>query len=241
MLGFLRRWRVAFLPVISVLVLACGATAAAAGDDEIIDVTKKANEIDKKIGELKEKGGWSRRGKLWVSAVCGQETSSQFFAAWGDTADYVPAPQGDVEDVSRWDLDDDVTLAENGPGQSGSRSLLLGDNDEAVSPVTCISTAHPTIRFFAANTGSPESTLEIEVLYEDLDGHMKKLKVAKLRGSSEWQPSLVVPIHVNRFAAASEDGLTAVALKFKAKDVKSKDERRGWKIDDLQVDPFKQR
>ena len=241
MVGFLRRWRVAFLPVISVLVLACGTTAATAGDDEIIDVTKKANEIEKKVSELLEKGRWARQGKLWAAAVCGEETSSQFFAPWGDAAEYVPAPQGNVEDVSGWDLDKDITLAENGPGMNGSQSLLLGDNDEAVSPVMCISTAHPTIRFFAANTGSPDSILEIEVIYEDVDGKTKKLKVAKLRGSSQWQPSLVVPIHVNKLAAASEDGLTAVALKFKAKDVKSKAEGRGWKIDDLYVDPFKLR
>ena len=156
------------------------------------------------------------------------------FSPWGDAADYVRAPQGDVEDISAWELDDDVTVIdENSPFSNGSRSLFLADKGEAVTPVMCVSTAHPSIRFFAANTGSPESTLEVEVIYEDLDGHAKKLRIARLRGSDEWRPSRVVPIHVNMLAAAAEDGLTAVALKFKAKDVKSKG--HGWKLDDLNM------
>jgi hypothetical protein len=143
--------------------------------------------------------------------------------------------------MSAWDVDDDVATAENSPYSSGARSLLLNDGGEAVSPVMCIGTDHPTVRFFASSTGSPESTLEVEVVYEDLQGKTKKLTVAKLRGSQEWKPSRIVPIHVNVLAAASDDGLTAVALKFKAKDVRSKDRKHGWKIDDLHVDPFKVR
>ena len=230
-----RRSRVFVL--IGALVLTFGATAAGAHDDELVDVSKKTHEIQKKLNELRGKGRFARKGELSEAAICGDERSSRVFAAWGDAADYVPAPQGDVEDISGWELDDDVSvLDENSPFSDGSRSLFLADKGEAVTPVMCVSTAHPTIRFFAANTGSPESTLEVEVIYEDLEGHAKKLRIARLRGSDEWGPSLVVPIHVNVLAAAAEDGVTAVAFKFKARDVKSKG--RGWKIDDLNVDPF---
>ena len=234
----MRRSRSLVLALVGALVLTVGAATASANDEELVDVSKKMSEIQKKMDDLRGKGRWARRGELSAAAICGDRASSQVFASWGDAAEYVPAPQGDAEDISAWDLDDDVSIVqENAPFSSGFRSLLLNDGGEAVTPVMCISAFHPTIRFFAANTGSPESTLEVEVIYEDLDGHRKKLKIARLRGSEDWRPSLVVPIHVNRLAAASEDGLTAVALKFKAKDVKSKG--RGWKLDDLYVDPWK--
>jgi hypothetical protein len=234
----LRHSRSLVLVLVGVLVLAFGATTASADDEEIVDVSKKMGEIQKKIDDLRATGRWARRGELSAAAVCDDKTSAQVFAPWGDTADYVPAPQGDVEDISAWDVDNDVSLVDqNAPFSHGSHSILLSEGGEAVSPVMCVSTSHPTIRFFAANTGSPDSTLEVEVIYEDLNGHRKKLKIARLRGSQDWRPTLVVPIHVNRLAAASEDGLTAVAFKFKAKDVKSKG--RGWMLDDLYVDPWK--
>ena len=222
----------------AIFALALCATAAGADDSELIDVSKQTSEIREKIDALRGQGRWSRQGELSAAAVCGEQESSQVFALWGDVAQYVPAPQGDVEDISAWDLDKEVSIVdENAPFSTGSRSLLLTDGAEAVTPAMCISTFHPTIRFFAANNGSPMSRLEIEILYEDLGGHVKKLKIARLRGGDRWAPSLVVPIHMNMLAAASVNGVTAVALKFKAKDVKSKES--GWKIDDLAVDPFK--
>lgn len=240
---FGRRWRLGYMvALVGALVLALGATTASAGDEaELLDVSKTTSEIQKKMDELRERGRWARTGKLAAAAVCGESSTSQVFAPWGDLADYAPAPQGDVEDASAWDVNDDVTVSdENSPFSRGSRSFLLGDHGEAITPVMCISTAHPTIRFFARNTGSPESTLEVEILYENLDGKTKRLKIARLRGSDEWRPTLVVPIHVNMLAAASENGVTAVALRFKARDVKSKERHRGWNLDDLLVDPFKE-
>lgn len=101
----------------------------------------------------------------------------------------------------------------------------------------CVSVAHPTIRLFAMNTAGEDSELEVEIYYEGLDGKVKKLKVAKLRGGAQWAPTTIVPVYVNMLGAAAEDGFTAIAVKFKAKDVKKKD--AGWLIDDLYVDPLK--
>ena len=235
-----RHVRSLVLAIVSVSVLAFGAATATAGADEpeLIDVSKKTNEIQNKISELRERGRWARRGELSMAAVCGDEESSKVFASWGDMADYVPAPQGDVESTTGWDLDDHASVIdENSPFSGGSHSLLLTDGADATTPVICISTSHPTIRFFAANTGAANARLEIEIVYEDLDGHVKKLKIARLRGSDEWNPTIIVPIYMNMLAAASEEGVTAVALRFKARDVKSKNE--GWKIDDVAVDPWK--
>jgi hypothetical protein len=233
-----QRPRSLVLTLIGFTILAFGAASAAAEDTEFVDVSKQTVDIQRKIDQLRSEGRWARQGRLWAAAICGDSESSTAFLPWGDPAQYVPAPHGDVEDISAWDVNDHVSLQnENSPFSEGSRSLLLAEGGEATTPAFCVSTVHPTIRFFAENTGSPSSRLEIEILYEDLGGHTKKLKIARLHGGSEWAPSAIVPIYMNILAAASESGVTAIALRFKARDVKSK--IAGWRIDDLAVDPWK--
>lgn len=237
MLEQIKQLRSAVLVIISALALAFAAVASA-DDTELVDVSKKTSQIQKKMDQLRSQGRWARQGRLWAAAVCGDESATQTFAPWGDMAEYVPAPQGDIENADDWDVNDHASVVEgNSPFSNGSHSLLLTEGAEATTPVLCISTLHPTIRFFARNSGSSSSRLEVSILYEDFDGHTKALKIARLRNGEEWAPSLVVPIYMNMLAAASENGVTAVALRFKAKDVKSKS--AGWQIDDLLVDPWK--
>jgi hypothetical protein len=213
-----------------------GTALGAEDEGELVDVSKTIEDLDKELVQLRERGRWAREGELSAAAVCGDDTSAQIFSAWGDGSTYVPAPEGNLESTARWTLNKHARSAENSPFSAGGSSLSLPDHGEAISPAFCVSTAHPTIRLFAANTADEASELEVEILYENVDGKIKKLKVAKLRGRQDWAPTTIVPLHVNMLGAASEDGFTAVAVKFKAKDVKSK--TGGWKLDDLFVDPW---
>jgi hypothetical protein len=213
-----------------------GTALGAEDEGELVDVSKTVEDLEKELVKLRERGRWAREGVLSTAAVCGDTAPARVFSSWGDAGAYVPAPEGDLESTARWTLNKHARRAENSPFSSGGSSLFLPDHGEAVSPAFCVSTAHPTIRLFAANTADEESELEVEILYENVDGKVKKLKVAKLRGRQDWAPTTIVPLHVNMLGAASEDGFTAVAVKFKAKDVKSK--TGGWKLDDLFVDPW---
>jgi hypothetical protein len=237
----MRYWRVvrvALLLVVSSLALSVPAVAHAGGDEEeLIDVSKSVASLEKKMDELRERGRWAREGDFSLSAVCRNDEASSRFAPWGDSASYVPAPEGDFESTSGWTLNKHASLSvQNSPSSIGSSSLFLGEKGEAISPAMCVSTFHPTFRFFTLNGGSTESKLQVEVLYEGLDGKVKKLKIARLSGGESWMPSLSIPLYVNMLAAASQDGFTAVAFKFKAHGAKSED--GGWLIDDLFVDPF---
>lgn len=225
--------------LVAVTLLCVFSTTAMAAEDEgeLVDVSKTVDDLNDEMAKLAERGRRARKGELSAEAVCGDGAATEVFSAWGDESAYVPAPEGDLETTNGWTLNKHAGRAENSPYGGGQSSLFLPDHGEAISPAFCVSTAHPTIRLFAANTGDEESLLEIEILYENVDGHVKKLKVAKLRGRTAWAPTTVVPIHVNVLGAATEDGFTAIAIKFKAKDVKSK--TGGWKVDDLYVDPLK--
>ena len=230
--------RIGLVLVVSCLALTGVSVAYAGGDyEDLVDVSKTVASLEKKMDELRERGRWAREGTLSLSAFCQENEASQVFAPWGDGADYVPAPEGDFESPSGWTLNKHASLsAVNSPFSTGGSSLFLGEKGVAISPAMCVSTLHPTFRFFAVNGASAESKLEVEILYEGVDGKVKKLKVARLSGGDSWMPSLTIPLHVNMLAAASEDGFTAVAFKFKTHGAKTKD--GGWLIDDVFVDPF---
>ena len=78
----------------------------------------------------------------------------------------------------------------------------------------------------------------MEVLYEDFGGHVKQLTIARLKARSEWRPSVIIPMYMNRLALASPEGLTAVAFRFRAVGLQ-KDETLS--ISSLCVDPFRNR
>jgi hypothetical protein len=227
-------------------VIALAAAAAAPGvaadspGEQLVDVSKQVASIQKKMDDLRAHGRWSRRGELLEGADCGYGDAARIFAPWADIAMYALAPQGDFSPSDDWTLDKEATVVDGADPYSGAgRSLELAKGAEAASPAMCVNLDNPTIRFFAKDVGgNGKSNLKVDVLYEDFDGHVKHLTVAKLRLGTEWQPSAIVPMYMNFLALASPDGVTAVAFNFKAEGLQ-KDETLS--ISSLYVDPFSSR
>lgn len=222
---------------------AAAAPGMAAGDppdDQLVDVSKQVAGIQKKMNDLLAHGRWARSGELLAGADCGYGDTARVFAPWADMAMYALAPQGNLSPSDDWTLDKEATVAAGADPFSGAIfSLQLEKGAEAATPAMCVNLDNPTIRFFARDVGgNGKSNLKVDVLYEDFDGHVKHLTVAKLRLGTEWQPSAIVPIYMNMLALASPDGVTAVALKFKAEGLQ-KDETLS--ISSLYVDPFSSR
>jgi hypothetical protein len=217
-----------------------GMAADTTTDDQLVDVSKQVTGIQKKMDDLLAHGRWARSGDLLAGADCGYGDPSDIFSPWGDAAMYALAPQGDLSPSDQWTLDKDATVAAGGNPFTGAlRSLELEKGAEAASPAMCVNLDNPTIRFFARDVGgNGKSNLKVDVLYDDFDGHVKHLTVAKLRLGTEWQPSVIVPMYMNVLALASPDGITAVAFKFKAEGLQ-KDETLS--ISSLYVDPFSNR
>jgi len=217
------------------------APGMAAGDPEqLIDVSHQVADIHKKMDDLRAHGRWARGGELLAGADCGYGGAAQVFAPWADSAMYALAPQGDFAPSDDWTLDKEATVVVGADPFSGAlQSLQLEKGAEAASPAMCVDLDNPTVRFFARDVGgNGKSNLKVDVLYEDFDGHVKHLTVAKLRLDSEWQPSAIVPMYMNFLALASPDGVTAVAFNFKAEGLQ-KDETLS--ISSLYVDPFSSR
>ena len=226
-------------------VIAFAAVAAAPGmaagdqDEQLVDVSHQVADIQKKMDDLRAHGRWARSGELLAGADCGYGDAAQVFAPWADSAMYALAPQGDFAPSDAWTLKKATVVDGADPFSGALQSLRLEKDAEAASPAMCVDLDNPTVRFFARDLGgNGKSNLKVDVLYEDFDGHVRHLTVAKLRLDSEWQPSAIVPMYMNFLALASPDGVTAVAFSFKAEGLQ-KDETLS--ISSLYVDPFSSR
>jgi hypothetical protein len=219
-----------------------GATTASADDTtptdpQLIDVSKQVGEIQGKLNQLISRGQSARAGKLISSADCGYQDPSQPFLGWGDTASYSLAPQGDFSATDEWTLNKQASVVQTADPFSGAhQSLQLGHEGQAATPAFCVTLDNPTFRFFTRDFGgNGKANLKVDVLYEDFDGHVKHLTIAKLKAGTDWQPSIVVPIYMNMLAAASPSGVTAVAFQLKAEGLQ-KDETLS--ISSFYVDPY---
>lgn len=218
-----------------------GASSALAddsgGDDsQLVDVSHQLGDLSKKLAQLQAQGRLARQGKLAAAADCGYGDPSPVFAPWGDPASYSLIPSGDLNDLSGWTLKNVTLSGEHDPFTPGVNSLLFAKGDsEALTPVMCVTLDNPTLRLFLADRGgNGKATLDVKVLYEDVDGGTHNLTVARLKVNASWQPSVVIPIGVNLLSVASASGWTPVAFDFK---VHGLQKNETFVLDGVYVDP----
>jgi hypothetical protein len=236
------------LLVTGVLLLGAFGTGVAFADDDaspddqgqLLDVTKQVGSIETKMNQLIAHGQAVRAGKLSAAADCGAAPSTQVFLPWGDAANYTLAPGGDLSSTDGWSLNKQAIVTSGADPFSGAQqSLQLTKGAEAATPAMCVNLDNPTIRFFTRDQGgNGKANLKVDVLYEDFDGHVKHLTVAKLKAGETWAPSMVVPMYMNMLAQASATGMTAVAFKFKAEGLQKNET---LSISSLYVDPYASR
>jgi hypothetical protein len=158
------------------------------------------------------------------------------FLPWLDPATYVLVPNGALEQTSGWRLSGGAApVAGNEPFRVNSpgdaRALSLPSGSSATSPPLCVTLLHPTLRFFAANTGSPAAALRVDAVTSVL-GLPVTTPVGLLLAGRAWQPTL--PLAFLDHLVAPLGG--TVSFRFTPVGQGS-----GWRIDYLYVDPFKGR
>jgi hypothetical protein len=174
---------------------------------------------------------------------CGERALSQPFLPWGDHARYFLVPGGDLESSAGWTLSGGARLVEgNEPfyahHASDRHSLLLPSRASARTAATCVDSDEPTMRFFVRNTGSPLSVLAVEArIRTTLLGITAETRLPLglvLGTATKWQPSL--PVLFALSANQLLGGTSTVDFRFTALGLGGR-----WQIDDVYVDPFKDR
>ena len=182
-------------------------------------------------------------GILTASADdCGDETLTKPFAQFGDNADYKLVAGGSFESgTSGWTLARGAKVVSgNEPwkvgGSGHARSLVLPAGSTAISPVSCVGLAEPTVRFFAKKNRAPllgVSTLAVSVYVKTSLGLTVPVPVGVVLGNGQWKPTPPMLIVANLLPLLPGDR-TPVAFQFTPV-------LGDWQIDDLYVDPWRGR
>ena len=166
---------------------------------------------------------------------CPGQTTTRPFLPWLDVGNYVSVPNGSLESSTGWSLAGGATLVSgNEPWKvnrsTDSRSLYLPSGSSATSPPLCVTLLHPTLRFFATNSGSVLTTLRVDAITQVL-GIKTTIPIGLLVGGS-WSPTLPLLTVDSLLSPVTGN------IQFRFTPVGS---NSGWRIDDVYVDPFKQR
>jgi hypothetical protein len=168
---------------------------------------------------------------------CGSQLESQPFAPWGDAANYTPVAGGSFETgAAGWTLAGGAAVTSGNESynvQGGTHSLSLPAHSSALSPMSCTSIYHPTVRFFLRNTGDPSSRLTVQAVYPGLLGGTQTATLGQLTGSSTWQPAPAMTLLVSNLLATVSLNQTTIGFRFIPADSVG-----AWSIDDVYLDPF---
>jgi hypothetical protein len=174
-------------------------------------------------------------GTAEAALSCSGQTYVRPFVPWLDDGNYVSVPSGSLEGSTGWQLSNGAKLVSgNEPWRvnrsTDSRSLSLPSGSAATSPALCITLLHPTLRFFARNSGAATTTLRVEAITSVL-GTKATLPIGVLTAGS-WQPTPTLLLLDNLLSPITG------TVQFRFTPVGS---NSGWQIDDVYVDPYKQR
>jgi hypothetical protein len=169
-----------------------------------------------------------------------EEAPMQPFQQFGDSAEYFLAPNGGLEDgPDGWKLSNASVVTGNEPyfvhSREDTKSLLIERGGKATSPRFCVSSAHPTFRFFVRQpkgARAPDLKVHISYINEKRDA-INDVQVDTYAGAGRetWIPSRPIGLWGN-LGFLDQTATTTAQLVFEA-------ERRGsgtWQVDDIYVD-----
>jgi len=170
------------------------------------------------------------------AAQCPTQPVKQKFSKWGDSSSYFLVPGGSFEGTPAqvgWTLSGSTLTPGNEPfhlnGASDDQSLLISGGGSATSPVFCVDSTMPSLRFLVRQT-APGSDLRIQGVVPTPRGPLT-LTVADLPDHvlSSWTP-VQITVQTNRIPKGFS---VAAAMRFVVPATGS------WQIDDVYVDPYR--
>jgi hypothetical protein len=183
-------------------------------------------------------------GLLTASAeTCDDGPITQPFQRFNDWANYKLLPGGSFEaGTAAWQLSGGAKIVSGNEtykvgGATHSRSLSLPQGGAAISPFTCVGLSEPTLRLFAKRNSALlglVSTLSVQIQVKTSLGLSLWLPVlpGDLGGGS-WHPTVPMPLIANILPLSHSDK-TPVRFRFAPL-------LGSWQIDDVYVDPYRNR
>jgi hypothetical protein len=168
------------------------------------------------------------------SPACESAPVSKPFQAFGDSASYSIAPGGSFESAaSGWSLVNSAVAEGNESYDvaGGSHSLAIQPNGSAVSPAFCVTTANPTLRFFAKRTSGTWGVLNVLLLWTDSAGKSHETVVGAMQSGTSWTPSSALQLATTLPLWQAGESLS-VKVVFRPEQYGG-----AWAVDDVFIDP----
>jgi hypothetical protein len=169
---------------------------------------------------------------------CGDETLTQPFAQFGDQANYKLVAGGSFESgATGWTLHRGAKVVSgNEPwkvgGSNHAKSLVLPAGSSAISPVSCVGLAEPTMRFFVKKNRAPLlgiSALAVAVHVKTSLGLTLPVPIGVVLANGQWKAAPKTLIVANLLPLLPGD---RTPVRFQFTPVLGE-----WQIDDVYVDP----
>jgi hypothetical protein len=164
---------------------------------------------------------------------------AQVFAPWGDTNNYLLAPNGGFEFGSTgWSLSGGASVVSgNEPFYpTGSHSLALPSGSTATSPTVCLGSSQLYIRMFGKDLSGTDSGLRVRVYFYGLLNNLLGAKdYAVFPAGGNWEPTgqvqssggLLTPLPIVSLLSSTSARIQITPLGSGSR----------WQIDDLFIDP----
>jgi hypothetical protein len=145
-------------------------------------------------------------------------------------------PQGSFESgTTGWTLKYASVVSGNEPfyvsSSKDSHSLSIAAGGYASSATACVDISKPILRFFTRSSGGSQTSLKVEVLYEDWAGKVHSASVASV-APGPWAPTAKMQVTVSLLPLLSNN---RSPVQFRFTPIGS----AGWQIDDVYVDPYR--
>jgi hypothetical protein len=171
-----------------------------------------------------------------LAAQCPTQSAKQKFSKWGDSSNYFLVPGGSFEGTAAqvgWTLSGATLTPGNEPfflnGLGDDQLLLIDGAGSATSPLLCVDSTMPSLRFFVRQT-APGSDLKVQGVVPTSHGPMAMTVADVPDGAvSSWTP-VQVNVQTNRIPKGWS---VSAALRFLSGGSGS------WQIDDVYVDPYR--
>jgi hypothetical protein len=129
-----------------------------------------------------------------AQAACPKTPTTKAFKAFGDNANYSLLSNGAFETgTAGWSLSGASVVSGNESyhvrSETDSKSLAIAPTGRVVSPAFCVSTEHPTFRFFAKRTSGSWGVLTVSLRARVGDGPVFETVVGAVTPGTDWNPT----------------------------------------------------
>jgi hypothetical protein len=172
-----------------------------------------------------------------AQAACPTATTAKPFKAFGDTANYSLVSNGAFESgTGGWSLSGASVVSGNESfkvrASTDSKSLAISAKGRVVSPAFCVSTDHPTFRFFAKRTSGTWGVLNVSLRWSVDGGATNETVVGSVTTGTAWSPTQSFNLsQILGIWDANQVGTAQIVFD-------PEDYGGSWAIDDVYIDPY---